>query len=342
MHGEEGGKLVSVVILGWNGKHFYEKFMPSVVEYTQKAGYEVVYADNHSSDDGVAYVRENFPSVRIIQNPSNRGFAAGYNECLSQVNSKYYVLLNQDVKVTENWLDAMVELAEHDDTIAAVQPRVRSYKNPERFEYAGAAGGMMDWMGYAFCRGRIFDTMEVDTGQYDDSIDIFWASGAAMFVRSSAYWQAGGLDEDFFAHQEEIDLCWRMKNLGYRIVYQPRSMVFHVGGGSLPQGNPTKTFLNFRNNMMMLYKNLPLDQLLWKLPFRFTLDWVAALYSLSKNKNNRDFKAIFNAHTDFLRQWPSLIRKRKALKVKRRDLLFHKCVVWQHFVLKHKHFSDFR
>ena len=161
-----------------------------------------------------------------------------------------------------------------------------------------------------------------------------------MFVRSSAYWEAGGLDEDFFAHQEEIDLCWRMKNLGYRVVFQPKSIVFHVGGGSLPQGNPQKTFYNFRNNMLMMYKNLPLGQLLWKMPFRFTLDWVAAMYSLSKNRNNRDFKAIFKAHTDFLRHWPSLVRKRMALKVKSPDLLFHKSVVWQHFVLKKKYFSD--
>ena len=341
MHGEGGGKLVSVVILGWNGKKFLEKFLPSAVNYTNKPEYEVVYADNLSSDDSVAYVRENFPTVRIIQNPSNRGFAAGYNECLKQINTKYYVLLNQDVEVTENWLDNLVLLAESDEKIAAVQPKIRSYKNPEYFEYAGAAGGMMDWIGYAFCRGRIFDTMEKDNGQYDDSIDIFWASGASMFVRSSAYWEAGGLDPDFFAHQEEIDLCWRMKNLGYRIVYQPKSMVFHVGGGSLPQGNPTKTFLNFRNNMMMLYKNLPLSELLWKMPFRFVLDWVAAIYSLSKNKNTKDVKAIFKAHSDFLRHWGGLMTKRKALLNKKPGLLYDKSVVFQHFVLRKKYFSDF-
>ena len=341
MHGDGDGKVVSVVILGWNGKKFLEKFLPSVVNYTQKSGYEVIYADNLSSDDSVAYVKANFPTVRTIQNPSNGGFAAGYNECLKQVNTKYYVLLNQDVEVTENWLDNMLLLAESDEKIAAVQPKIRSYKNPEYFEYAGAAGGMMDWMGYAFCRGRIFDTMEIDKGQYDDSVEIFWASGASMFVRSSAYWEAGGLDEDFFAHQEEIDLCWRMKNLGYRIMFQPDSMVFHVGGGSLPQGNPTKTFLNFRNNMMMLYKNLPLSQLIWKMPFRFTLDWIAAIYSLSKNKNTKDVSAIFKAHYDFLKHWGRLIKKRKALRNRRPDLLYNKCVVFQHFVLKKKYFSDF-
>jgi GT2 family glycosyltransferase len=329
------------VILGWNGKKFLEKFLPSVVTYSSKPEYEVVYADNLSSDDSVAYVRENFPTVRIIQNPSNRGFAAGYNECLKQIDTKYYVLLNQDVEVTPDWLDNMLALAESDEKIAAVQPKIRSYKNPEYYEYAGAAGGLMDWIGYAFCRGRIFDTMELDTGQYDDSVDIFWASGASMFVRSSAYWQVGGLDEDFFAHQEEIDLCWRMKNLGYRIVFQPKSMVFHVGGGSLPQGNPTKTFLNFRNNLMMLYKNLPLSQLLWKMPFRFTLDWIAAVYSLLKNRSMKDVKAIFRAHSDFLMHWGGLITKRKALKTKRPDLMYHKSVVFLHFVLRKDHFSDF-
>jgi len=341
MHGDGSGKLVSVVILGWNGKKFLEKFLPSVVNYTVKQEFEVVYADNLSSDDSVEYVRTNFPTVRIIQNSSNRGFAAGYNDCLRQINTKYYVLLNQDVEVTENWLDNMVLLAESDEKIAAVQPKIRSYKNPEYFEYTGAAGGMMDWLGYAFCRGRIFDTMEVDKGQYDDLTEIFWASGAAMFVRSSAYWQVGGLDEDFIMHQEEIDLCWRMKNLGYRIVFQPHSTVFHVGGGSLPQGNPRKTFLNFRNNLMMLYKNLPLSQLLWKMPFRFVLDWVAAIYSLMKNKNTKDVQAIFKAHSDFLLHWGGLMTKRKALLNKKPGLLYEKSVVFQHFVLGKKHFSDF-
>jgi GT2 family glycosyltransferase len=340
MQSQEGGKLVSVVILGWNAKKFLEKFLASVVTYTNKSEYEVVFADNLSSDDSVAYVRENFPTVRIIQNTSNRGFAGGYNDCLSQVKSKYYVLLNQDVEVTENWLDPLLEMAESDEKIAAVQPKIRSYKEKEMFEYAGAAGGMMDWIGYAFCRGRIFDTMEKDNGQYDDSVDIFWASGASMFVRSDAYWKAGALDEAFFAHQEEIDLCWRMKNLGYRVVYQPQSTVFHVGGGSLPQGNPRKTFLNFRNNLMMLYKNLPKDELIWKMPFRFILDWVAAFYSLIKNKNTIDFRAILKAHWDFNMHIIGMSIKRHAIKGKHPDLMYNKSVVWQHFVLKKKYFSD--
>lgn len=333
-------KLVSVVILGWNGRKFLEKFLPSVVAYTQRPEYEVVYADNLSSDDSVEYVTKNFPTVRIIKNTSNRGFAGGYNDCLAHVKSKYYVLLNQDVEVTEHWLDPLVEMAESDLNIAAVQPKIRSYHQKEMYEYAGAAGGLMDWIGYAFCRGRIFDTMEVDTGQYDDTVDIFWASGASMFVRSDAYWRAGGLDEAFFAHQEEIDLCWRMKNLGYRIVFQPQSMVFHVGGGSLPQGNPRKTFLNFRNNLMMLYKNLPLSEMIWKMPFRFVLDWVAAWYSLVKNKNTVDFKAIFRAHSDFMAHLPNMSSKRHAIKAKSPGLLYGKSVVWYHFVLKQKYFSD--
>jgi GT2 family glycosyltransferase len=185
----EGDKLVSVVILGWNGKKFLEKFLPSVVDYTRHPDYEVVYADNLSTDDSVAYVTTHFPTVRIIRNPSNRGFAGGYNDCLAHVKSKYYVLLNQDVEVTPNWLDPMVAMAESDSNIAAVQPKLLAYNEKERFEYAGAAGGMMDWIGYAFCRGRIFDTMEIDEGQYNDAVDIFWASGASMFVRSDAYWR---------------------------------------------------------------------------------------------------------------------------------------------------------
>ncbi|MCW3128147.1 MAG: glycosyl transferase family 2 [Bacteroidetes bacterium] len=340
MQKEEGVKLVSVVILGWNGKKYLEKFLPSVVNYTSRPEYEVVYADNLSSDDSIDYVAANFPTVRIIRNPSNRGFAGGYNDCLSQVKSKYYVLLNQDVEVTENWLDPLVAMAESDERIAAVQPKLLSYKEKDTFEYAGAAGGMMDWIGYAFCRGRIFDTMEKDTGQYDDSVDIFWASGASMFVRSDAYWRAGALDEAFFAHQEEIDLCWRMKNLGYRVVYQPLSTVYHVGGGSLPQGNPRKTFLNFRNNLMMLYKNLPFGEMIWKMPFRFVLDWVAAWYSLIKNKNTIDFRAIFKAHWDFIMHLIGMSVKRHAIKGKHPDLMYNKSVVWQHFVLKKKNFSD--
>jgi GT2 family glycosyltransferase len=340
MQSEGGGKLVSVVILGWNGKKFLESFLPSVVRYTSKPEYEVVYADNLSTDDSVAYVAANFPTVRIIQNSSNKGFAAGYNDCLSHVKSKYYVLLNQDVEVTENWLDPLVAIAEKDDSIAAAQPKIRAYHNKEMFEYAGAAGGMVDWLGYAFCRGRIFDTIEKDNGQYDDVVDIFWASGASMFVRSEVYWRAGGLDDQFFAHQEEIDLCWRIKNLGYRIVVEPMALVYHVGGGSLPQGNPRKAFLNFRNNLLMLYKNLPKRQLWWKLPFRFVLDWVAAIYSVVKNKNLKDFNAIAKAHIDFFNQIPTLGGKRHAIKSKRTDFLFRRSIVFRHFVMKKKYYTE--
>jgi GT2 family glycosyltransferase len=341
MQSEGGEHLVSVVILGWNGRKFAEQFLTAAVSYCARPGYEVVYADNHSSDESVSYVREHFPSVRIIENPSNRGFAGGYNDALEHVRAKYYVLLNQDVEVTPDWLDPLVEMAESDPHIAAVQPKIRAFKNKPYFEYAGAAGGLVDWLGYAFCRGRIFDTIEKDEGQYDDSVDIFWASGAAMFVRSEAYWAAGGLDEDFFAHQEEIDLCWRMQNLGYRVVFQPKSTVYHVGGGSLPQGNPRKTFLNFRNNMIMLYKNLPLSQLWWKIPMRFALDWVASIYSLIKNKNTKDVKAIFMAHVSFLRMFDRIRKKREMIKTRRPDLLYPKSIVFKHFVLKQDNFRKF-
>lgn len=333
-------KLVSVVILGWNGKKYLQDFLPTVVLFSTHPDYEIVYADNCSTDDSVAFVKENFPTVRIVQNTSNKGFAGGYNDALKQVNAKYFVLLNQDVAVTDNWIAPVVELLERDEKIAAAQPKLLAFHQKDEFEYAGAAGGYVDYLGYPFCRGRLFDVMEKDLGQYNDIVPIFWASGACKFVRSAVYWQAGGLDEDFFAHQEEIDLCWRIQNLGYQIYYQPKSTVYHVGGGSLPQGNPRKTFLNFRNNLIMLTKNLPASEVFYKVFLRFFLDGLAGAYSVVKNKNFEDYKAILKAHLDFLSQLYTTLQKRSTIAHKSSVGLFPKSIIWNFFVKGKRKFSD--
>jgi hypothetical protein len=333
---------VAVVILCWNGKKYLAQFLPSLLKYSHAPLSSIVVADNCSTDGSVEYVKQNFPSVQIIQNSSNTGFAGGYNEALKQVKAEYYVLLNQDVEVTENWIEQVTGEMEKDSKIAAAQPKLRAFNARSYFEYAGAAGGYVDRFGYAFCRGRIFDTMEKDEGQYDTVKEIFWASGACMFVRSEIYWQAGGLDEDFFAHQEEIDLCWRISNLGYKVICVPQAVVYHVGGGSLPQGNPRKTFLNFRNNMMMMFKNLPLSALIWKLPLRTLLDVVAAIYSVVKNKNLNDCRAIAKGELAFFKNIPSLVSKRRQIPHPSAVHLSPVSIVWQYFICHKKKFSELR
>ncbi len=335
-----GQKKVAVVILAWNGKKFLEQFLPSVVKYSPAHLCEIVVADNCSTDDSVAFVQKNFPSVRIVQNARNNGFADGYNDALKKVKADYYVLLNQDVEVTENWIESVISEMEKNTTIAAAQPKIRAYNQRDHFEYAGACGGFVDKFGYVFCRGRLFDSVEKDERQYDSVKEIFWATGACMFIKSEVYWEAGALDGDFFAHQEEIDLCWRIKNRGLKIICVPQSVVYHVGGGSLPQGNPHKTYLNFRNNLMMMFKNLPLLSLFWKLPFRIILDIIASLYSVAKNKNFNDFAAIFKAHGSLYLSIPSLIQKRMKIPHPGSTHLSPVSVVWQYFILHKKKYSD--
>jgi hypothetical protein len=269
----------AIVILNWNGRPFLEKFLPFVTG-SACPGAEVIVADNASTDDSVPFVRERYPRIRVIEMDQNRGFAGGYNEALKHVDSDYYVLLNSDVEVAPGWLEPMIALLEKDPAIGACQPKIRMYDNKSSFEYAGAAGGWLDHLGYPFARGRIFDVCEQDNGQYDQSEPIFWASGAALFIRARLYHELGGLDPYFFAHQEEIDLCWRMQLAGYTIYSCPESVVFHVGGGTLPKGNERKVFLNFRNNLIMMAKNLPAGQLAWKIPLRFLLDSISAWKSL--------------------------------------------------------------
>ena len=324
-------KKVAVVILGWNGRKFLEQFLPSVVQHTSPELCEIIVADNLSTDDSVQFVQKNYPTVRIIQNTRNGGYAGGYNDALKQVNTEYYVLLNQDIEVTPNWVENVIAEMERDEKIAAAQPKLRDYYRREYFEYAGGSGGYLDRNSYAYCRGRIFHTIEKDEGQYDDVKDIFWATGACLFVRSDAYWKAGALDEDFFAHQEEIDLCWRMKNMGYRVICAPSSVVYHVGGGSLPQGNPRKTYLNFRNNLMMMFKNLSGTSLVPRMFWRFILDGVAALNSVIKNKNFKDLGAILKAHFSFYAAIPVLIKKRKQIPHRSSGHLTDINILWQYF-----------
>ena len=265
----------AVVILTWNGKTWLEKFLPIVIQYSKKA--EIYVIDNHSTDDTIVFLKENFPEVQLVINTKNYGFAQGYNEGLKKIKADIYCLLNSDVEVTENWISPILELFKKNEEIAAIQPKILSYQNKNLFEFAGAAGGFIDNLGYPYCRGRVFDDCEEDLGQYDDETEIFWASGCAMFIRSKDFWEQNGFDERFFAHQEEIDLCWRLKNSGKKIFYTSKSKVFHVGGGTLNKQSPQKTFLNFRNNLSMMLKNLPFPQLMGIIFLRLCLDGIAGI-----------------------------------------------------------------
>ncbi len=331
---------VAIVILNWNGKSFLEKFLPSVLSstYIEK---EVIVADNASTDSSVDFLRAHFPSVRIIQNSVNEGFAKGYNTALSQVKSDYYVLLNSDVEVTPDWLDPMVTLLENDQSIGACQPKILSYLQKDAFEYAGASGGWIDAFGYPFARGRVFDTCEKDEGQYESAEPCFWASGAALFVRSTLYHELGGLDERFFAHQEEIDFCWRLQLNGHKVYVEPRSIVYHVGGGTLPAGNSKKVYLNFRNSLVMMSKNMRFMESLWKIPVRFLLDAIAAWKELLTG-NVGSFMAIAKAHFYFfgwLLSGHKSMDKRGAVKIKLLGL-YGGSIVWDYFIRKKKIFRE--
>ena len=300
----------AVVILNWNGKQMLERFLPSVTAYTTGDN-EVIIADNGSSDDSLAFLSANYPQLRVIALDKNYGFADGYNRALAQIDADYFVLLNDDVEVTPNWIEPVIQLMVEHPYTAICQPKLLMYDQRDTFEYAGAAGGFIDRYGYPFCRGRIFNTLEQDHGQYDDPCQIFWASGAAMFVRSDVWRKLGGLDGEFFAHMEEIDFCWRAHNAGFNVEYCPQSVIYHVGGGTLPKSNPRKTYLNFRNNMAMLYKNLPPRRCAWVMCMRYLLDWVAA-FKFLMGKDPAEFHAVFQAHRDFRRWRPQLKKRRFA------------------------------
>jgi GT2 family glycosyltransferase len=332
--------VVAIVILNWNGKDFLQKFLPSVIASTYK-NKRIIVADNASTDDSIQFVQQYFPAIEVIKNNTNEGFAKGYNTALKQVEADYFVLLNSDVEVTPNWIEPIIELMESDDLIAACQPKLLAYANKNKFEYAGASGGWIDFLGYPFMRGRVFDVCENDEGQYNAVQQCFWASGAALFVKAKAYQQLNGLDEYFFAHQEEIDFCWRAQLRGYKIYVQPKSIVYHVGGGTLQKGSNKKTFLNFRNNLIMLFKNLPLAKLVWVLPCRFFLDAVSAYKGLLEG-NGGYFIAIAKAHFAFIK-WLFVGRKYSVFeKQKNKQVVgvLNKSVIWAYFIKKQKTFTE--
>lgn len=302
---------VAVVILNYNGIKYLKRFLPGVCQHSIPFA-EVWVADNASTDESVNYVKQEFPQVKIVVNDVNGGFAKGYNDALKKIEADYYVLLNSDVEVTPNWIEPIISLMDADTTIAACQPKILAYNDKHKFEYAGAAGGFIDEWGYPFCRGRVFHETEVDEGQYNDTREIFWASGAAMFVRAKLYHQSGGLDDDFFAHMEEIDLCWRLKNMGNRIMVCPQSVVYHVGGGTLNSENPHKTYLNFRNNLYLLLKNgKPYDVVL-RIYGRMVLDGIAGIRFLVRG-DFEHFWAVLKGHFVFYGQIPKLLKKRNLL-----------------------------
>lgn len=301
---------IAVVILNWNGCEMLRSFLPSVVRFSEADGGVVYVADNGSTDASVEMLRREFPSVHLIVLEKNNGFADGYNLALKQVNAEYVVLLNSDVEVTEHWLVPLVDFMDIHPEVAACQPKIRSWRQREQFEYAGAAGGFIDRYGYPFCRGRILGVVETDKGQYDTVIPIFWATGAALFIRLKDYWEAGGLDGRFFAHMEEIDLCWRLRSRGRQLVCVPQSEVFHVGGATLKKENPHKTFLNFRNNLVMLYKNLPQEDLLPVMRIRAVLDYIAMLSFVLKGQIPNAL-AVFRARRDYASLRPSFTASRE-------------------------------
>ena len=317
---------VAVVILNYNGIHWLKKFLGNVVKKTTNA--EVIIADNASTDDSINYVINNFPSVRLILNKTNEGFAGGYNKALQQISAEYYVLLNSDVEVTNNWITPIIELMDNDKRIAACQPKIKKYDNKNSFEYAGASGGFLDKYGYPFCRGRVFENIEEDKGQYDDVSEVFWASGACLFLRAEPFYEVGGFDWDFFAHMEEIDLCWKLKNKGYKIMCEPKSSVFHVGGGTLNNGSKLKTYLNYRNNLLMLYKNLNPEKRLSTLIKRMLLDGISSLKFILNGKPQHVFY-ILKAHLKYYTLLRAFKKKRpQSYQAK----LFPKSIVYLYFV----------
>lgn len=334
---------VAIVILNWNGVKLFPQFLPSIIEHSQGENIKIIVADNGSTDDSLSYLKENFPLVTLMDLENNYGFAKGYNVALKQIEADYFVLVNSDVKVSKGWIEHCIEQFEKDKKVAAVQPKILSFNQPEHFEYAGAAGGFIDKYGYPFCRGRILNQVEKDKNQYNQSSEIFWASGACMFVRAETFKNAGGFDTDFWAHMEEIDLCWQLKNQGFKIVYEPQSTVYHLGGGTLSYGDPRKIYLNFRNNLFMLFKNLP--QSCFKRIFlsRMLLDGVAAVKFLV-GMEFKAFWAVTRAHAAFYKNYSSLKKKRKELLkqviVNNHEQMFSESIMWKFFIQKRRKFTD--
>lgn len=332
-------KQVAVVILNWNGKALLEQYLPSVVKYSPNA--DIIVADNASSDDSLSFLAENYPHIRVVQNDKNYGFAEGYNKALESIENELILLLNSDIEVTENWLDPLVEVMK-DETIAGCQPKIASFNDKGKFEHAGASGGFIDRNYFPFCRGRIFDHVEEDKAQYDDTREIFWASGAALLIRNKLFKEVGGFDSRFFAHMEEIDLCWRIKSRSFRFLVVPESTVYHLGGGTLPYSSPKKVYLNFRNSLMMLIKNHE-GFLLPKLFWRMSLDGIAGLRFLLRGEFAQ-VAAVWRAHMYQYLNLRSLLKSRRELKKLRSTPnnagLFKGNIIWNYYIKKAKVFKD--
>ena len=331
---------IAVVILNYNGRNFLEEFLPSVITHSKEA--RVIIADNASTDDSVEFLRTNYPDLELIINESNGGFAKGYNDALKKVEADYYVLLNSDIEVTENWITPCIELLESNKEIAACQPKVRAYHKKTHFEHAGAAGGFLDKDYFPFCRGRIFEFAEEDLGQYPETREVFWATGACLFIRAELYHACGGLDDTFFAHMEEIDMCWRLKKMGHKIYYAEGSIVYHVGGGTLNYQSPRKTFLNFRNSLFMIIKNHE-GTLFFKMFKRLLIDGVAAMKFLFGGKLG-SFWAVFKSHMAMYYNLPRLLKQRREIKKrsthKTKTGIYQRSIVLDKFLRGRKKFSE--
>jgi GT2 family glycosyltransferase len=336
---------IAVVILNWNGVSLFSRFLPSVLLNSREEGVTLHIADNGSTDGSLEFLRKNFPTVNLIPLNQNYGFAGGYNRALQQIDADYYILLNSDVEVTEGWIGPCIRRLQEEPGTAAVQPKILSYSDKSKFEYAGAAGGYIDYWGFPFCRGRILSEIEYDTGQYDQPVSIFWATGACMMIRSSVFHEAGGFDEDFFAHMEEIDLCWRLKNRGWNIKFEPESRVYHLGGATLSYRSSRKVFFNFRNSLWMLVKNLPKKELFPVLISRMILDGTAAMNFLVTGQFTA-FRAVFKAHFDFYKSIRRFKRKRAVLlplvHENKHPEIFRGSMVVRYFLFKYRKFSQFQ
>ena len=330
-----GSKAIAIVILNWNGRALLERFLPSVTRFSEKAS--IYLADNASEDDSISFVEQNYPGIHIIRNTENAGYAGGYNLALQEVHEEIFCLLNSDVEVTAGWLDPILDHFEQEPGTAIVQPKVKDLLRPTHFEYAGAAGGFLDRFGYPFCRGRIFQTLEEDKGQYNDTREIFWATGACMFIRKKVFRELGGFDADYFAHQEEVDLCWRAQNLGYKIQYVGSSEVFHLGGSTLSNMNPRKTFLNFRNSLYSITKNLPRKKAAPIVVSRLLLDGVAACWFLLQGKGAHSW-AVFRAHLSFYRHVRRMLRKREKSQFVEKYYATTS-IVWSYYVHQIRNFN---
>jgi GT2 family glycosyltransferase len=329
----------AIIILNWNGQKLLEQFLPSVVNFSSELA-EIYIADNASTDSSIKFVNKFYPSIKIIENTTNEGYAKGYNDALAAVDADIYCLLNSDVEVTKDWLKPILEVFKKEEKTAIIQPKLLDFKDKTKFEYAGGAGGFLDIYGYPYCRGRVFNDLETDNGQFNDVSDIFWASGACLFIRSKIYHQLDGLDEDYFAHQEEIDLCWRTQNIGYKVKYVGTSTVFHLGGATLQETNPQKTYLNFRNSLLNVVKNVPKKWFLFVVFSRLILDGIAGIKFLIELRPVHTF-AILRAHINFYKNFFKFLAKRKKLQ-KKQDYNLHTSIVWQYFILGRKKFKDLK